>query len=278
MNNRCLLYIFFFFFFLHEFIPSSVYAESPKGKSLKISDQSILRMLDELSSFGNRTTWEKQNLVAEYLFDKLKPYKNLEVFFHTYMAGGRQWKNVIARLPGKKDPKKVFIFCAHYDSHPTGLRSGGTAPGVDDNATGVSVLLEGVRIISETNSASTLEWVFFSNEEQGHLGSKAYAEDLKNKGRIIQGVINIDTIGYTHPSLITLWRETNRKGWFQKGMELGKQIVKTPLYYVQRGFKNPNELLLIGGRPAHKAFVDQIFSHLKEADFGIKKDLGPQCG
>lgn len=168
---------------------------------LAISEQSLFNTLKEMESWRNRATREKQNEVADYLYHRLKENKGLDVYFHRYKEGNQTYKNVVARIPGKKNTGAVLIFCAHYDSHPAGLAAGGRAPGVDDNATGVAVLLEGSRILAGKPVNTTVELVFFSNEEQGHKGSKAYVEDLAAKGRMIEGVINIDAIGYTQTSL-----------------------------------------------------------------------------
>ena len=244
----------------------------------EISEQRIFKTLEELQSFGNRTTWEKQDQVAEYLYRQLQSYPNLEVSYHFYQHGGKTWKNVVVRCPGRKNPQKIYILCAHYDSHPDGLKLSGTAPGVDDNGTGVAVLLEGARILSENPGKNTVEWLFFSNEEQGHKGSLAYVKALKEKGSAISGVVNIDTIGYTQPSLKVLWQEARGKGLSRRLAYLAKQILKKPIFYFQTGFKNPDELLLVGGRPANALLVDKVYSRLKGAEVGIKKDVGPQCG
>ena len=250
----------------------------PERVPLGISEQSIFNTLKEMESWGNRTTWEKQNEVADDLCRRLKKNKGIDVYFHRYKEGHQTYKNVVARFPGKKDPEAVLIFCAHYDSHPAGLVAGGRAPGADDNATGVAVLLEGARVLAGNPINNSLELVFFSNEEQGHKGSKAYVKDMTAKERIIKGVINIDTIGYTQSSLTVLWQEAQGKGSLGKWLYLAKQVLKKPVYYVQTGFKNPDEILLVGGRPANTSFVERIYSRLKGAGIGIKKDIGAQCG
>lgn len=243
-----------------------------------ISEQSIFSTLKEMESWGNRATWEKQNEVADYLYRRLKENQGLEVYFHHYKEGNQTYRNVVARIPGKKDAGAVLIFCAHYDSHPAGPDSGGRAPGADDNATGVAVLLEGARILTGKSINTSVELVFFSNEEQGHKGSKAYVKELTAKGTMIEGVINIDAIGYTQPSLTVLWQEVRGKGSFEKWFYLAKQVLNKPVYYAQTGFKNPDEILLVGGRPAHASFIERVYSRLKGADIGIKKDTDPQCG
>jgi putative aminopeptidase FrvX len=251
----------------------------PEDKiSPEISDRTILKTIHELQAFGNRTTWEKQNDVADYLFKQLNQVQGLEVRYHYYQSGGKTWKNVVARSTGKKDPQSVYVFCAHYDSHPSGLETASVAPGADDNATGVAVLLEGARIIGANPGGKTIEWLFFSNEEQGHLGSKAYVQDLKAKGLSPAGVINIDTIGYTQSSFKAIWDDSKGKGFVSRVGHVGKQLAKKSVYFFQIGFKNPNEILLVGGRPANAALVEQVYAKLRKTEIGIKKEVGPQCG
>jgi hypothetical protein len=272
------LLVFLWVFFQQSTVVASGLIHQPGREPIEISERSIFKTLEELQSFRNRTTWEKQNQVANYLYNKLKPYKTLDVSYHFYTAEGKIWKNVVTRLSGKKDPETVYIVCAHYDSHPAGWESHRSAPGADDNGTGVAVLLEGARFLAGNPGNNTVEWIFFSNEEQGHKGSQAYAQELAAKGRSLKGVINIDTIGYTQPSLTALWRETQGKGFLRKGRYLAKQMIKKPIYFIQTGFKNPNEILLIGGRPANTSFIENIYSRLKGGDIGVKKNIGPQCG
>ncbi|MEW6332683.1 MAG: M20/M25/M40 family metallo-hydrolase [Thermodesulfobacteriota bacterium] len=243
-----------------------------------ISEESVLQTLMDMEAWGNRVTWEKQNAVADYLHRRLRRVPGLEVRFHHYQDGDLTYRNVVARIPGKKDPGSVLIFCAHYDSHPDGLTAGGRAPGVDDNATGVAVLLEGARMLAAQPVNRPVELVFFSNEEQGHKGSKAYVKDLAARGRRVQGVINIDAVGYAQPPLAALWRDALGWGSLEKWQHLARQALKKPVNYVKAGFRNPDGMLVVGGRPAHAAFAEGIHARLKKADIGVAKDIGPQCG
>jgi hypothetical protein len=278
MRIRVFLFVFLWMLFQKgPAVASDPIRPSERGH-MAISEQSLFNTLKEMESLGNRTTWEKQNEMADALYGRLKKNKGLDVYFHHYPVGNQTYKNVVARIPGKKDPGTVLIFCAHYDSHPDGLVASGRAPGADDNATGVAVLLEGARILAGNPVNNSLELVFFSNEEQDHKGSKAYVKDLVAQGRIIAGVINIDTIGYAQPSWSVLWQHAQGKGPLGKWLYLTKQALKKPVYYAMTGFKNPDEILRIAGRPANAAFVESVYSRLKGTDVGIKKDIGPQCG
>ncbi len=69
------------------------------------------------------------------------------------------------------------------------------APGADDNATGVAVLLEAAKALRAAALPHGLGFAFFNVEEDGQFGSKQFAKDWKASGRRLDGVINIDTIG-----------------------------------------------------------------------------------
>lgn len=104
------------------------------------------------------------------------------------------WKNLIVTLPGAGSSEEV-IFSAHLDSI---VHSGGdpavSAPGAEDNASGSAALLEAARIFRFYRFERTIRFIWFTGEEQGLLGSKAYVEDHPTTQ--IVGVINLDMYGY----------------------------------------------------------------------------------
>jgi len=102
--------------------------------------------------------------------------------------------NILADLPGSNRPKNLLILCAHYDSKTDD--PDGTAPGADDNATGVAVLLEIARVLAEAGMVIPIEFVFFGGEEDSLLGSKAFTKHLKKSGSRLMGAINVDMVGH----------------------------------------------------------------------------------
>jgi photosystem II stability/assembly factor-like uncharacterized protein len=104
------------------------------------------------------------------------------------------WRNVVATEIGSIYPHSEVIICAHYDavSQIPYLR----APGADDNGSGTAAVEEAARILSQYPFEKTLKFIGFSGEEQGLLGSKAYAEEAYNRGDSIVAVVNLDMIAY----------------------------------------------------------------------------------
>jgi hypothetical protein len=81
---------------------------------------------------------------------------------------------------------------AHYDSYSSTPSNG--APGADDNASGVAAVLEAARVLSAYELDATVVYIAFDREEQGLVGSAAYAN--KHASDNILGVINFDMIAY----------------------------------------------------------------------------------
>ena len=102
--------------------------------------------------------------------------------------------NVIATLPGTVSPEEIYIICGHYDSISNNREY--DAPGADDNATGTLAALEAARVLRENQYEATIRFVCFSREEQGLIGSHAYAKRCLAEGDSILGAFNFDMIGY----------------------------------------------------------------------------------
>ena len=70
------------------------------------------------------------------------------------------------------------------------------APGSDDNASGTTAVIEAARVFADIDFDNTVCFIGFSGEEQGLLGSDAWAQEARNRGDSIIGVLNFDMISY----------------------------------------------------------------------------------
>lgn len=128
-------------------------------------------------------------------------------------AGDSLMYNVVAEIPGTDIDAGSYIICAHYDaigtrSRPSDMsRIGETdtrwdwtrhpAPGADDNASGVSVVLESARILAAAGPYPwSIRFVAWSGEELGLWGSRHYANAARDRGERILGVFNFDMVGF----------------------------------------------------------------------------------
>ena len=109
--------------------------------------------------------------------------------------------NVIGTLAGTDPEAGYYIVCAHYDA--TGTRSAGgwdwqsdPAPGADDNASGVALVLESAKLLAGQRFPWSILFIAWSGEELGLLGSQAYAVLAADREDPILGVLNFDMIGF----------------------------------------------------------------------------------
>jgi aminopeptidase Y len=95
--------------------------------------------------------------------------------------------NVLAEIPGSGDG--VVLLGAHLDSVPAG-------PGLNDNASGASTLLEVAAALADTHPERTIRFAFWDAEELGLIGSSSYVSRLpKDRLDDIEAVVNVDMVG-----------------------------------------------------------------------------------
>lgn len=104
------------------------------------------------------------------------------------------WKNLIITLPGAGEYEEIVILSAHLDS-TSAINPDILAPGAEDNASGAAALLEAARIFRGFKFQRTIQIVWFTGEEQGLLGSKAFVDSLETSRKVI-GAVNLDMFGY----------------------------------------------------------------------------------
>lgn len=116
-----------------------------------------------------------------------------------YSWDGHQVRNIevsISNLAPGKQPERIFIVGAHYDSVPG-------APGANDNASGTAAVIELARLLKGMRLASgtELKFVFFVNEEPPYfmtegMGSWRHARDLRQRAQKVEAALILETIGY----------------------------------------------------------------------------------
>ena len=120
-------------------------------------------------------------------------------------------RNVTAVLPAKPTSasNRIFIICAHYDTQavrePNWNPLTSTAPGANDNGTGVAAMLEIAYLLSRYEYEHEIRFIAFGGEELGFFGSRHYVREVSVTGRNgeiepvrekIVGVFNLDMLGF----------------------------------------------------------------------------------
>jgi leucyl aminopeptidase len=103
--------------------------------------------------------------------------------------------SVALTIPGKLQPSEQVILGGHLDSIN---QNGGLAPGADDNASGIAVLSEVIRVALELGYEPDRTVVFYgyAAEEIGLVGSDEIAAQAQAKQTKIEGVLQLDMTNY----------------------------------------------------------------------------------
>ena len=104
--------------------------------------------------------------------------------------------NVIATLKGNASPERFYVVTGHLDSRVTDvLDFTSDAPGADDDASGVAVVLELARLFATRQFGGTLVFATVAGEEQGLYGSTFMAAQFKAAGADVQAMFSNDIVG-----------------------------------------------------------------------------------
>jgi Zn-dependent M28 family amino/carboxypeptidase len=153
-----------------------------------------------IATRANRAMFGGQEnaLAFEYLYETVSQWVRPEQIeidtYRPFPDKTDEWKNLIVTFPGATRPDEVVALSAHFDSITGSSDPLQSAPGADDNGTGVATLLEAVRLLRDYRFERTIRVIFFSGEEDGLLGSRAYVSERASDG--IVSVVNIDMFGY----------------------------------------------------------------------------------
>jgi Zn-dependent M28 family amino/carboxypeptidase len=111
-------------------------------------------------------------------------------------ANGVEVMDVVAIQRGTTDPDRVIVITGHLDSRRSDVMDAtGDAPGANDDASGVSALIETARVLSQYKFAATLVYSADSGEEQGLYGGKVIARYAVDHGWKVEADLNNDIIG-----------------------------------------------------------------------------------
>jgi hypothetical protein len=159
-------------------------------------------------------TPEHYNRVARLLQHGFKPKLTFDIEVEFY-KDDQMGFNVVGEIPGTTKKDEVVMLGGHFDSW-----QGGT--GATDNATGSSVAIEAVRILTTLKKpmARTVRIALWGGEEQGLLGSKFYVQ---------QHFAPRDTMKLTpeYPKLVAYYNDDSGSGRFRAIPALGNLLTKS---------------------------------------------------
>ena len=203
----------------HDGPGTRIKAQSPDRELRKIlreiDKDRIEAIVNRLAAFGTRHTSSSQDdpvrgigAARDWIFDQMSAF--------AAASGGRMTvekqafvqpvssripvptviTNIIATIPGDTEPNRTYVITGHYDSRCTDvLDFTSDAPGADDDASGVAVLMELARIFATRHTEATLVFAAVAGEEQGLYGSAHMAAQMKAAGVDVQGMFSNDIVG-----------------------------------------------------------------------------------
>lgn len=169
----------------------------------ELKEQNLLATMAKLSSFHNRyyksqhgvksMQWIKSSWES---FAANRTDVSISFFNHSWPQ-----PSVIAEIKGRKEER--IVIGAHGDSiswsylSPMAIRN--RAPGVDDNASGTSVVTEVFRALVEKNykPENTLVFIIYAAEEVGLRGSQDIVKDFVRRKVPVKGVLQLDMTAFT---------------------------------------------------------------------------------
>ncbi|MBS1732607.1 MAG: M28 family peptidase [Bacteroidetes bacterium] len=102
--------------------------------------------------------------------------------------------NICGMVKGTEQPDSFIFITAHYD-HLGGLGKETYFPGANDNASGVSLLLNLAHYYAQHPQRYSIGFILFAGEEAGLIGSKYYTENPLKPLKKIRFLINTDLAG-----------------------------------------------------------------------------------
>lgn len=163
----------------------------------QITPELLTTYLTYLTSIGTRWTGTYgYHLAAQYITQQFTQDSTHVRLLNWTMRGDRYSPQIYhatdieASIPGTDtNDTSVLIFNAHYDSSWKSV-------GGNDDGSGVAAVLACAYALSQFSFNRTIRLVTFAGEEQGVLGSRAYAKDALIHGDDILLEINADMIGH----------------------------------------------------------------------------------
>ena len=170
----------------------------------QVNQDSLEATVQHLQDYGHRL-WNSDNAYAasDWIASRMEAL-GLEVeqqpfYADTWLGADSAAPNVIGIQRGTFYPDTYVVCGSHFDSFSwENMYFGGTAPGADDNATGVASVLESARIMTKYAFEYSIIYCAYGCEEMGLYGSEAFASRCQEQGMDIIGYFNNDMNGYLY--------------------------------------------------------------------------------
>ncbi|MGH1517133.1 M28 family peptidase [Chryseobacterium sp. JK1] len=175
-------------------IGAQSFIQAYKNRADMVTQANITANLQEFGNLGVKTTGSQANAnTLNWIKNKYLSYGYTasQIEENPFTYGSTSSKNLIITKTGTVYPNKYVIICGHFDTI--------VGPGVNDNGSGTSIILEAARILKNIPTEYSIKFIHFSGEEQGLRGSTHYVNNVVYQGSVrkldIKLVFNLDQVG-----------------------------------------------------------------------------------
>jgi putative aminopeptidase FrvX len=205
-----------------------------------IDSNKIWQTSQHLTSYTNRSAKTNTGVVAaqwfKQQFDTLaQEYGRKDVDSYFVTTGTKYKQSSVVTVIGKGKPADAIVLGAHIDT------LSGNMPGADDDASGISVVLEIARVLlsSELHLDHPVYIVAYAAEEQGLVGSSYVVQSFLKNNISVKAVMQLDQAGFrANPKDNTIWlmKDYVDTKLTQFIAELLTRYVKIPVAYTECGY------------------------------------------
>lgn len=191
-----------------ELVPGKDFIVAPESKSIRtegklIKKDSVTFINREemfIVKLDDKLTWDIAHEVADYAMidiDKKSistPPVSFKINIENKLIKNFKADNICATVKGTVKPDSFIFITAHYD-HLGGMGKDTYFPGANDNASGVSLLLNLAHYYAKHPQPYSIVFICFAGEEAGLIGSKYFTENPLVPLKKIRFLINTDLAG-----------------------------------------------------------------------------------
>lgn len=225
-----------------------------------IDVSSMMTTIETLSANPRGYENKEIELARQFIIDKFNDY-GLDVTTQEFETNLTDWNgnkfvavNIIGTLKSNTEVKTddILIIGAHYD----GINN---IPAANDNASGISVMLELIRLLHDIPTDTEIRFVAFDAEEVGLIGSEYYASHLGDDINRTIGMLNIDMVGSTKAGSVSIFSSNGNENYLSDILKKNKKYTNIA---VSRDF----------GRSDHMSFYPKQIPDLNFAHKPIQNE------
>lgn len=191
-----------------EMIPGKDFIVAPESRSIKAEgkfyQKDSVTFINKEEKFivhlDDKLTWSVAQDVADYGMINIDKKSltaepaSFDVCIENKFVSNFKAANICAVVQGIQHPDSFIFITAHYD-HLGGMGKDTYFPGANDNASGVSLLLNLANYYAKHPQPYSIGFICFAGEEAGLIGSKYFTEKPLVPLKKIRFLINTDLAG-----------------------------------------------------------------------------------